>query len=183
MEAVLVAREKIYDHIQNQSVCHWSDRATHDQYVTYCVTKDTILDTAETLLVHRKKGFVKDIYERYIEYYGVLQAVYMQQDAICALHRLFVKTELELSDMSNWKQVRELRNLTVGHPVGRKRFLSRNVISYDRVNYLWWPKGNRFPKSENVSLATVIDDYAAEAAVVLERLHVVLESECAELHR
>jgi len=182
VEKVLAAREKIYNHIQNSSVCHWSDSATHDQYVTYCVAKDTIQDTAETLLVHRRNGFAADICERYVEYYGVLQAVYMQQEAICALYRLFIGTNLEVAASPCWQQVRNLRNETAGHPVGRKRFLNRNAIGYDRVNYLWWPEGSRYPKSEDVALAALIDGYTTEAASILERLHLTIESECAVKH-
>jgi hypothetical protein len=182
MEALLVAREKIYNHIQDAEVCRWSDRATHDDYVTYCVAKDTIQDTAETLIVHRRKGFADDICERYIEYYGVLQAVYMQQDAICALYRLFVGGKLDISDKPSWKRVRDLRNETVGHPVGQKRFLNRSAIDYDHVNYLWWPESSRFPKSEDVPLAALIDAYAVEATDVLESAHAELEAACAIEH-
>jgi len=182
MEAVLTARMKIYDHIQNWSACHWFDRATHDEYITYCVAKDTIQDTGETLLVHRQRGFSSDQYERYFEYYGILQAVYMQQDAVSALHRLFVGAALDVSDKASWSQIRDLRNDTAGHPVGRKRFLNRNAIGYDRVNYSWWPEGSRFPKSEDIALAKLMDSYATEAAEVLEQLSQELELVCATKH-
>lgn len=182
MEAVLTAREKIYDHIQNLSACHWSNRATHDEYITYCVAKDTIQDTGETLMVHRQRGFSPDRYERYFEYYGILQAVYMQQDAVSALHKLFVGAALDVADKASWNQIRGLRNDTAGHPVGRKRFLNRNAIGYDRVNYSWWPEGSRFPKSEDIALATLMDSYAAEATEVLKQLNQELELVCAAKH-
>jgi hypothetical protein len=182
MEAVLKVREKIYDHIQNGAVCHWMDRATHDQYVTYCVSKDTIQDTAETLYTHRQRGFTENMYAKYFEYYGILQAVYLQQDAIWALHRLFLGAEPDISAKPNWKRIRDLRNDTAGHPVGRRRFLNRNAIGYERVNYSWWLEGDRYPKSEDVPLASLLDGYANEATAILTDVHAELERSCATKH-
>lgn len=158
------------------------DRATHDEYIIYCVSKDTIQDTAETLLTHRKQGFTGDMYARYFECYGILQAVYLQQDAIWALHKLFVGAAPDLSAMPDWNRIRDLRNDTAGHPVGRRRFLNRNAIAYDRVNYSWWPEGDRFPKSEDVPLGSLLDGYATEAASVLEDIHVELKRSCTAKH-
>ena len=79
-----------------------------------------IEDTAEAVLSHREHGFTDDVYRRYIEYYGVLQAVYMQQDAIEALFALFMKPDkIDYTVLPNWQTLRDLRNSTVGHPVGR----------------------------------------------------------------
>ena len=182
MKAVLAIRVKIYDHIQRWSMCHWMDRASHDEYVVYCVAKDTIQDTAETLLTHRQRGFTENVYARYFEYYGILQAVYIQQDAIWALHRLFVGNEPNVSDKPHWNRIRDLRNDTAGHPVGRRRFLNRNAIGYDKVNYSWWTEGDRYPKSEDVALASVLDGYADEATDVLNDVYVELERSCATKH-
>lgn len=182
MESVLIVREKIYDHIQDGAVCHWMERATHNEYITYCVAKDTIQDTAETLLTHRQRGFSGDMYARYFEYYGILQAIYMQQDAIRALYSLFVGAAADVSGKPSWNRLRSLRNDTAGHPVGRRRFLNRNAIGYDRVNYSWWLEGERFPKSEDVPLASLLDSYAAEAADLLARVHDELERSCTTKH-
>jgi hypothetical protein len=71
MNKILAAREKIYDHIQNFSRCGWQTKCTHNESEVYCIAKDTIQDTGETLLAHRQHDFVKDEYRRYVEYYGV----------------------------------------------------------------------------------------------------------------
>lgn len=182
MNSVLTSRQKIYDHIQDGSNCHWTDKATHDQYITYCVAKDTIQDTAETVLAHRARGFSSDVHERYLEYYGILQALYMQQDAISALHKLFLHANLSLAGMPSWDKLRNLRNDTAGHPVGRKRFLNRNIIGYNTVNYSAWPSGSNLPKSENVSLGILIDAYTREATNVLDALHNSLIQSCSSGH-
>jgi hypothetical protein len=182
MNAVLENREKIYDHIQNWSTCNWTNVASHDEYIIYCVSKDTIQDTAETLIVHRQQGFSGDLYAQYFEYYGILQAVYLQQDAIWALHRLFIGNEPDLSTRPSWSRIRDLRNDTAGHPVGRRRFLNRNAIGYGRVNYSWWPEGDRLPRSEDIALGALLDSYAGEAAAILEDVYAELERTCVTKH-
>lgn len=178
MKAVLEVREKIYNHIQNCSHCQWHDRASHDEFISYCVAKDTIQDTAEALSAHRSEGFSDDIYKRYIEYYGILQAVYMQQDAIKVLHNLFLGKDPGNSDKDNWNQLRDLRNDTVGHPVERRNFLNRLFIGYDRVKYHWWPKGKHSPKFSDVNLAKLIDGYEQEAESVLGTILAEIERNC-----
>lgn len=181
MNKILEAREKIYDHIQN---CGWQNKCAHNEFEVYCIAKDTIQDTGETLLLHRQHDFVKDVYRRYVEYYGVLQAVYMQQDAINALFKLFMaQQEIDFATLPNWQELRDLRDDTVGHPVGRRKRLNRNVIGYDCVNYLWCPNTKMSSwKSKKVNLARLLDEYDTEAAGVLYSIFSQLEKDCASKH-
>lgn len=183
MNKILTARDKIYNHIQDPR-CGWTAGANHNEFEIYCIAKDTIQDTGETLMAHRKQGFVSDVYRRYVEYYGVLQAVYMQQDAIKALFNLFmVPQRLEFSALPNWQELRDLRDDTVGHPVGRRKRLNRNAIGYDLVNYQWCPDDQvRSWKSKNVNLAALLDAYDVEAAGVLESVSRELQTSCATKH-
>lgn len=184
MKAILTARDKIYDHIDDFSHCHWHVKASDDSWATYCIAKDTILDTGETLLCHREKGFSKNGRERYIGYYGVLQAIYLQQDSILALHQLFLGKPLKTFQvLPNWQKLRNLRNDTAGHPVKQMKSVNRNIISYDLVNYQSWSKGKRFPSSEDVPLGRLLDAYDEEAADVLDKIHAHLELECDSQHR
>jgi hypothetical protein len=184
MNKILAAREKIYDHIQNFAGCGWRTTCTPDEFEVYCIAKDTIQDTAETLLAHRERGFVPDVYRRYVEYYGILQAIYIQQDAIDALFKLFMASRvLDFSLLPKWQFLRELRNDTVGHPVGRRKRLNRNIIGYDRVNFMSCP-GNEMHswKSTDVNLACVLEAYEGEAAGVLESVADELASVCRTKH-
>lgn len=182
MNSVLDVREQIYNHIESTPDCKWSNKASHDDFVSYCAAKDTIQDTAETLLTHMQEGFVTDVHERYIEYYGVLQAIYMQQDAICVLYKIFLNKKLDAKQYNAWSRLRDLRNDTVGHPVGRRRFLNRNVISYNNVNYSWWPKKSRLPKSEDFPLKLFIDTYTTEATTILDLIYIHMNNVCSTQH-
>lgn len=184
MNKTLAARQKIYDHIQSFLKCGWHSMCSHTDFEKYCIAKDTIQDTAEALLVHREKDFVDDVYRRYIEYYGVLQAVYMQQDAINAIFTLFMYPEkINFNILPNWQELRALRDDTVGHPVGRLKRLNRNMIGYDCVNYQWCPDAKVSSwKSKDVDLAALLDAYDSEAASVLDYIFCRLETECATKH-
>jgi len=184
MNKTLTSRNNIYDHITGSAVCTWDKSCTPKNFETYCIAKDTIQDTAEALLAHRKKDFVDDVFLRYIEYYGVLQAVYMQQDAIQALYNLFMKPEkLFTVNLIHWEKLRGLRNDTVGHPVVRLKRLNRSMISYDRVDYLWRShKKKKSLESDSVDLRELLDSYDSEASCVLDCIFQHLEDTCANGH-
>ena len=184
MNKILEARERIYDHIEDSSSCGWCDCCSYIDFERYCVAKDTVQDTAEAVMSHREQGFTDDVYRRYVEYYGVLQAIYMQQDAIKALFALFMAPdEIDYSLLPNWQILRDLRNNTVGHPVGRLKRLDRSQIAYDCVNYQWYPKDNPSScKSENINLGAVLDGYDCEAGGVLQSIWSRLEAECTAKH-
>ena len=133
---------------------------------------------------HREEGFIDDVYRRYIEYYGVLQAVYMQQDAIEALFNLLMIPEkIDFAALPNWQKLRDLRNNTVGHPVGRRKRLNRNGIAYGCVNYQWCPNVKVSSwKSTDVNLSALLDAYDSEAAGLLDSVFRRLETECATKH-
>jgi hypothetical protein len=180
MDSLLAVREKIYNHIENYSKCDFHRTATHNDFIIYCISKDTIQDTAEAILAHREKDFAESIYERYLEYYGLLQAIYLQQDAICALHKLFIGERPNLSSKKCWKELRDLRVCTVGHPVGRRKFLSRNAITYNEVAYSWWPEGKKFPKRKTLNLSGLLDGYSDEATSVLQTTLDAINKKCQE---
>lgn len=185
MHAVLVEREKIYDHLYgDQCKCAWLTTASHKDSERCCIAKDTIQDTGEALLAHRAAGFSGDGSRRYIEYYGVLQAVYMQQDSIIALHKLFGPSgNIAYSLYPAWSKLRDLRNHTVGHPVGNLRRLNRNCISYSQVNYQHLPGDSVSTwRSIDISLAIELDAYDQEAATILKAVVTKMANSCSGGH-
>src|SRR5690348_9719099 len=77
------------------------------------VTKAQVaLDTAEDAMLALSNYQSRDIGsadgEKYLKLYGFLQAVFLQQDAIKELHRLFVGAFAQPGITSAWKQLREL---------------------------------------------------------------------------
>jgi hypothetical protein len=65
--------------------------------------------------------------------YGVLQVLYVQQDAtrtIATCSGLSLEFPKELAD------IREVRNDSLGHPTGRGAFISRSTLSPDGFQFL-----------------------------------------------
>ena len=185
MQKIISVRKKIYDHVFDSEVnCQWSSTATYKDYETFCIAKDTIQDTAEALLTHREKGFVTGVCRRlkYIEYYGVLQAIFMQQDSIQALQCILGKGgKLNLSDYPNWEKIRKMRNITVGHPVENMKRLNRNQISYNDVSYTTM-KQDEPVESVHIDLAELIDAYENEASQILSSILINMQQTCKNNH-
>lgn len=163
---------------------------TEDQYFAFCVSKDWIQDTAEALIHHRASDFSSDPLKAYLEFWGVLQAVFVQQDAIKELWFSFEGTrELDPQPAldSAWAELRDLRNLAVGHPVKNTQskiakaataparcVSGRQPRSYKRIPLTWYVDGSI--KNEAVDLGALIDRYDIEASAYLEKCHLKLEA-------
>jgi hypothetical protein len=63
METVLRIRDRIYDHIQNTATCQWITRSTHTEYIGYCISMDTIQDTAEVSYTSASRVLVEYVCE------------------------------------------------------------------------------------------------------------------------
>jgi hypothetical protein len=62
----------------------------------------------------------------YIEIYGLLQALFLQQDAVRFIADVF---NIELTSNEKLKNIRDLRNDAIGHPMNRGKFKSFHFIS------------------------------------------------------
>lgn len=97
-----------------------------------CSAMDILDDTILALISylsrdHDDKGLA------YLEIFGVLQSLVVQQDSAMALHKILVGTPLDLASTSaDAKAVREMRVRVAGHPAGGKaasHFLVRHTVS------------------------------------------------------
>lgn len=187
------ARNRLSEHWHNKTT-NWSNRRFHsfsspDHSNAFCAAKDWLQDTAETLCDHRTKGFAPDPIPRYLEFLGVMQALFLQQDAIRQLfYSLGLPTEAfgEYSKKPEWTLLRNLRNLTAGHPTA-KSYRSRNGVagrivigrdgiqSYNHVSFALFddidfllPGGKPARRHNTVSLAEVIDAYDLVGAEAID---------------
>ncbi|MBR7630061.1 hypothetical protein KAT72_13820 [Aeromonas popoffii] len=84
-----------------------------DNWSQICSSLDTLGDTGLALKSHFKSEFPVDTGLSYIYTYGLLQALFIQQDAMTHLSEAF-EVPYELSD--ELKSIRALRNASIGHP-------------------------------------------------------------------
>ena len=175
MKAVALLRDQIYDYFQASPACqrHFHDAVHEDEYVQYYNSMYLLQDSTESLLSHREHGFSLNAYLAYLEFWGLMQALIIQQDAIQELHKVISGKQLDTKGLESWSEVRRLRNICAGHPAKKDRpkpvvrsFMGRNFGGYDAMTYELWKKGagTTHPK---VALGALIDAYAGEAGAQL----------------
>ncbi len=90
-------------------------RQNADAYAAYYTAMYLIQDTGEAIYTHARQGFAASSMAAYIEFWGVMQATQIQQDAIVELHRTIVGPQPRLSK-AGMEEARDFRNLVAGHP-------------------------------------------------------------------
>ena len=123
---------------------------SNDHYLAFCTAKDWIQDTCEALSQHRKAEFSSDSSKNYLEFWGVLQAAFIQQDAINELHYALSDKPLPKSvycEGTAWERLRSIRNLAVGHPNrqgknARRCVSGRQPKSYNHITLTIYERGS-----------------------------------------
>jgi len=88
-----------------------------DEYSWYqlCAALDTVDDTEEAKRAYLGGDFPTDCGEQYLRIYGILQALYVQQDSLHDLiNTIHPTTQIKVKDLL--KDVRLARHRSVGHP-------------------------------------------------------------------
>lgn len=121
------------------------------RWVRVCVCMDTIDDVALAVESFFREEGPRDTGLLYLRAYGLLQALYLQQDALNTLGKQ-LGMKAEVSDCV--ERTRELRNLSVGHPAvykGGSAFLARFSLSDAGFQMLVWKQGDKY-ETEDVDL-------------------------------
>lgn len=153
MKGLLHARGQIYDqfHASSAMQSHFFEAQQEDAYAAYYTSMYLIQDTGEAIWTHMENGFSKDPMKAYIEFWGVMQAIFIQQDAIHELHSAVVGDKLSTVCLPSWNAIREKRNLCSGHPsklshgrpAPQRAFMGRGFGSYNSIKYEVWDAHTR----------------------------------------
>ena len=137
-----------------------------------CAAMDIVDDVDLALDAYLRNSFPADDGEKYLRIYGVLQALFVQQDALGHLVAIVRPSfSLVLSDVL--KDIREIRNASIGHPTETKRkgqlsVHSMNRSTLDRDGFLLLSfdekNGTLF---ENVRVSELIEMQRREAVRIL----------------
>lgn len=190
-------REQIYNYFHDNPDCQafFFDQMREERYAAYYTSMYLLQDTTESLAVHRENGFSENPFKAYIEFWGVMQAVIIQQDTIRELYETITGSRLKIDDSSSWSELRYLRNICAGHPAKRNRpkskpltrtFMRRDFGGYSLLTYEKWEK----PKSTGpsvspfanishpeVELGNLMDEYEIEVCEILYKIYNFMESE------
>jgi len=178
-------REKIYNLIQSSKSCakYFFDKTNEDKYAAYYTAMYLLQDSTESLWRHREEGFNNDELLAYIEIWGVLQAIIIQQCSIETIYKILTGKELNVPQGTKWFKIRNIRNLYSGHPVNKgekkdkkkeknieRSFMGRNFGGYDELTVEVWNKKIGETEFRSIELGKIIDEYTREAGSYLQKI-------------
>jgi hypothetical protein len=180
--------EKIRSSIEDPSLRrkHFAD--DNDRWSKFCVALDTLEDSDLAISDFLAAGLGERDGERYLRLYGVLQAIFIQQDAISALCEIVMEESLsEQPEDSAWRAIRNIRNHSAGHPVEvtrngatRRTFVTRMGLEFGQLSLItdvddgtsvYW--GGR--------LEEIVTAYLAQAAQFLEKILIKIPAKWPDL--
>jgi hypothetical protein len=173
MLRIVDRRQEIYNYFHNNGGCwqFFCAAAQDERFAAYYTSMYLLQDTSESLLAHRQKGFSSDPLAAYIEFWGVMQALIIQQDSISELYEAVTGKELAIRTLNSWQALRALRNTCAGHPAKKDRprnsqvtrtFMGRRFGGYSAITYEQWQTQSGI-SHPTVQLDALIDGYAKEA--------------------
>jgi len=143
-----------------------------DEWNRLTVAMDTLGDSAEALEHFEREGFGSALGKRYLLFYGTLQALILQQESIRTLYTIFCGKPLDTATSSGWKRIREIRNLSAGHPLDKRGskttgdlrvFVSRPTISEKGFDLIICEEQTSQTRIESVDLESPYHSYKEEA--------------------
>lgn len=191
MENISQLSEKIraYTYKWNTELYEQLYKIHPDEWNGICAAMDILDDTCLALEDYESHGIGNSDSEKYLRLYGLLQGVFLQQDSIRHLHKTFVGTSLAPTPDSAWAEIRDLRNLTVGHPIEKKNgqgirrcFISRVTIKSDGFQLIVWNKERNVDEIESVDLRSLYERYKSEAVTFLESICQTLAAKWGKLN-
>lgn len=183
MYKLLGVRQDIYDHFHASKTCqkYFFSPSKEKVFSAYYTSMYLLQDTGESLLTHRENNFSQNPHMAYIEFWGVMQAVVIQQDCIAELYKIIINKKLKNSAETKWSEIRNFRNLCVGHPVckdkwhpPKRSFMGRGFGDYSFIRYEQFDEATMTTSHPKVCLEKLMGDYEDEATnylqIILEQM-------------
>lgn len=125
---------KLYKYTQgirnfiNQSEKQFNLLKNHKFWNQLCCSLDVIEDSDLVISAYLKSEFGAEDGEKYLRLYGLLQALFLQQDAVTNLCES-LGLQNNLISSPKLKEIRDIRNDSIGHPTKRGNYKSYHFIS------------------------------------------------------
>ncbi len=132
---IVLEQENQIRNLINNPQKHYRLRQNKALFYQLCSSLDVIEDTEDAIGAYTEKDFGQDKPSHYLAVYGLLQAIYVQQDAVINLcEALGIKDDI--NNYPKLKEIREVRNNTVGHPTKRERHKKGQPNSYHHISHV-----------------------------------------------
>lgn len=146
-----------------------------------CSSLDTIEDTQHAIDKYQDlDGFER--HEGYLLLYGLVQAIYLQQDSINSLSKSLIKKEVKFSEeYPRLYRIREIRNDSIGHPTNRRNdkyhvVINQGTIRKSGFQYIIYDADSK-PKFEYVNLDEIINTQKELSIEILVKIFSAMEKE------
>ncbi len=144
----------------------------HKHWEKLCSSMDVVEDCEWAISFYRKTKYPSDTGGKYLYLYGVLQAVFIQQDATTTLSKIF-RIEWNKYNNMKYENIREIRNDAIGHPVCRREKSSNFICqaSLNKWSFEYWCfdyKNN--DRRIEVDLKSVLGDHSIWASDLLKKI-------------
>jgi hypothetical protein len=154
-----------------------------------CVCLDTIEDTEYALSHYLELPAFNAYNGGYLFLYGLLQAIYTQQDAIISLYESLLDrssySKEFFSKYSSLKKIREIRNDVIGHPTNRRGGLFYGIVQVSIKKNSFtksWFNANREYEHESINTIKCIEDQRVAVVEFLTEINKKLKEEV-EMHK
>lgn len=186
MNHLLVILERIED-LESQLRDHINYGLLHHQLLNdkhkwwmLCSALDVLGDTSVAFKDYLKAKFPEETGLKYIYCYGILQCFILQQDSLRHLYEVF---EIQWDATINLKQIRRIRNASIGHTVlnnegGRSEkdknefnnFISRITINKFGFDLLRYSKKSKDTVYQEINIHDLLSQQLDEVIILLKQL-------------
>lgn len=173
--------ERIRNHI-NRADKQYYLLKDHVKWFSITTSIYVIEDTLNAIKYYLDVKFPADIGGKYLYIYGLLQACFLQQDAIRAISKTLFNREIDYKkDYPEAYAVRELRNRVAGHPIGQNSneyiIINQSSIQKDGFKYLIEETTKDSPNFAYVNILKALQDMQKCIIDILHKVVNELDSE------
>lgn len=138
-----------------------------------CSSLDVIEDCDLAITAFVEGDLGESFGEKYLKLYGLLQALFLQQDAVTNLCES-LGLQNDISSHPKLKEIRDIRNDSVGHPTKRGKYKSYHFISRTSIKKMGFTLVSDFENSETksrkISVADLIEDQKKYLSNILKNV-------------
>lgn len=143
---------------------------------------DVLEDSSWAIEYYVQNDYPSEMTGKYLYTYGLLQALFVQQDAADNIYKVFFDEKVKWKDeYPEAYAVREMRNDVTGHPLNRDNhffiYLVQMYMKKESISYLKDDVDSKKHQSVNVNLMGSIEDSAKCINHVLSRVLEKLDAE------
>lgn len=167
--------QKIRD-LVNDGIGKWDFTKKHNLWNKFCCAMDVIEDADMAIEAYCRGRDIKDYGKKYLRLYGLLQAMFIQQNALDEMCSVLGVKKISKAN-SVLKIVRDYRNDSIGHPnrnAGASNFIIRVSLYKWSFELNAFDKNNRF-SNRRIQLKDLVKKQRGVVVSILKHIYAHLD--------